>query len=285
MTRFRIPLSWFAILTSLVFLPARGLGQVPAPLPASTALRLFQTARNSAPLPKLAELRGNGGLPQPTQWSILAYDRESPLYVRAYVVRVGKVTDAGNSQALYPAKLPEGFLDPTRLRIDSIAAFEILNLHAAAAGVRFDSTDYLLRCRPYDTEPIWRLTALDRARRPVGTVDLSGETGVVLRTVWFRWSQKERGFPEVADSAASGELPAAIAPPPPPQPSAQVEALTAPAAPPIPTPPPSAPALMPTPPAMPKAEVGPPDPFAETDPVKVIPLPPTTPSSGAAPQR
>jgi hypothetical protein len=297
MPRIRLSLP---VLLLLAGFPVRSPGQSAEPFPASSALQLLISAHGTTDPPPLVEMRATNGQPQPSRWVIFAFDRQSPLYVHAYSARPGRFGDDGDSQSFYPAKFPDGFLDPARIRIDSTTAFQIFSLHAGAASIRFETVDYLLRCRPYDTEPIWRLTGLDRNRRTVAVVDLSGETGVVLRTIWYRWPQRDRGFPEISDSATTGKPPTPIEPPAPPAPVVTVEPVTAPApsAPSLsapvmvpPTVPASDPAPVPAPPVpapplpMPKAEVGPADPFAETDPVKVIPLPPLNPSSGATPKK
>jgi len=230
-------------------------------LSAGAALQLLD-AGDAA---QVIEMRGKEGQPQPVHWNILTYDRQSPVYLRALEIRSGRVDDEGESHAFYPSRLPDGRFDLMRLRIDSPVAFEILGLQAGKAGIGFDSVDYLLYCRPFDSEPVWRLTAVDRSGRLAGIVDLSGESGSVLRTVWYRWPVRDRGFPEIIDSAMNGEPPVPVAPP-------------APAVP--PSVPPPMPSNLPQQPAASKAVVAPADPGSpfESDPVKVIPLPPANPN-------
>jgi hypothetical protein len=90
------------------------------------------------------------------------------------------------------------------LKLGSVKAFEILNLEADRAKIGFDSIDYHLRCREFSSEPIWTLVANDAEGNQVARVDLSGESGRVMRTVWtYRVGRK---VPVIRDSVLLGLL-------------------------------------------------------------------------------
>jgi hypothetical protein len=157
---------------------------------------------------------GENGQPQPREWFLTVHDPGSPTTLHTFWTSRDRSTDEGANAEFYPANPPRGFILGTRLVKDSTDAFAAANAAADLAGIGFDSVSYRLRSREFSTEPVWELSLFDRRGHVAGTVAVSGETGTVLRTIWFR-----RGHPPepvVEDSAlpaVAGEGPAAPQPP------------------------------------------------------------------------
>ena len=158
---------------------------------------------------KIVEMRGVRGQSQPQGWRLISHDPMSQTLLREFSIGNRRVSNEGSNEDFYPRRQPSGFIDLQRLKLDSTGAFEILDREAALAKVGFDSIDYHLRCREFSDEPIWSVTARDASGFPVARVDLSAETGRVLRTIWS--SRSGRRFPVIKDSALRG-LPAVEAP-------------------------------------------------------------------------
>ncbi|MEM9280279.1 MAG: hypothetical protein AAGA96_00495 [Verrucomicrobiota bacterium] len=154
----------------------------------------------------LAEVRARGGIPQPNDWEILAFNDRAPRLLHRFWGGRGRAGDAGVDERRYPVDVPVGYFNLNQVGVDSIAAFTIAEGEARKARVSFDSVDYLLRVREYSTEPIWRLELVDASRRLVGKIYLSANNGEVLRTIWVYHNSPTRpdGRPLIVDSAAPG---------------------------------------------------------------------------------
>jgi len=148
----------------------------------------------------IAEIQGINGVPQPTEWHVLAYDSGSPQLLRQYWAAQGRAGDNGADLERYPRNVPVGYFTLNQLSVDSVAAFTIAEGEARKAKMGFDSCSYLLRVREYSSEPIWRLELIDINRQTVGKVYISGQNGEVLRTVWVDFSQGGK----ITDSSAPG---------------------------------------------------------------------------------
>ncbi|MEM9015379.1 MAG: hypothetical protein AAGC68_00095 [Verrucomicrobiota bacterium] len=151
----------------------------------------------------IAELRGRGGVPQPREWDIVAFDDRAPGLLYRFRSGYGRAQDMGIEQTRYPMSVPVGYFSFNQLGVDSVAAFTIAEGEARKAKMAFDSCDYLLRVREFSTEPLWRLELLDTSQRIVGKIYIAGSNGRVLRTIWFYYDQNSRrGQPQIIDSAA-----------------------------------------------------------------------------------
>lgn len=154
----------------------------------------------------LAELRAQGGVPQPSDWQVLSYDARAPRLLYRFWAGGGRAGDGGIDEQRYPDDVPFGYFRTSQIGVDSIAAFTIAEGEARKAKMAFDSCDYLLRLREYSNEPVWRLELLDTTRRLVGKLYISAGNGEVLRTVWIYRDQRARpdGLPLIVDSMAPG---------------------------------------------------------------------------------
>ncbi len=189
----------------------------------------------------IAEMRAQGGIPQPSDWQVLAYDQRSPRLLYRFWAGGGRAGDGGADDQRYPDDVPLGYFSAQQIGVDSVAAFTIAEAEARRARVAFDSCDYLLRLREYSTEPVWRLELLDASRRLVGKIYLSAGNGEVLRTVWVYRDNRARpdGLPLIVDSMAPGGQGAPLdfsnaVPPSPPLGGIVAPPVSPPVAPPVP---------------------------------------------------
>jgi len=152
----------------------------------------------------IAEMRAQGGIPQPSDWQVLAYDERAPRLLYRFWAGGGRAGDGGLDELRYPDDVPIGYFNVNQIGVDSVAAFTIAEGEARRAQMAFDSCDYLLRVREYSSEPVWRLELLDSARRLAGKLYISAATGEVLRTVWVYRDRRARpdGLPLIVDSFA-----------------------------------------------------------------------------------
>ncbi len=152
----------------------------------------------------IAEMRASGGVPQPNEWKVLAYDDRAPRLLYNFVAGNGRAGDGGIDQMRYPGDIPVGYFSPNQIAVDSVAAFTVVEGEARKARMAFDSCDYMLRVRDFSTEPIWRLELFDASNALVGKIYLSANSAQVLRTVWIYRDQRARpdGLPLIIDSFA-----------------------------------------------------------------------------------
>lgn len=152
----------------------------------------------------IAEMTARGGIPQPSDWEVIAYDQRAPRLLYRFWAGSGRAGEGGFDDQRYPDDVPVGYFSPNQIGVDSVAAFTIAEGEARKAKMAFDSCDYLLRVREYSNDPLWRLELLDASRHIVGKLYISGTNGAVLRTVWVYRDQRARtdGLPLIIDSAA-----------------------------------------------------------------------------------
>lgn len=173
---------------------------------AREALGLVSTQFGPQATQWIAEVRAQGGIPQPNDWQVLAFDQRAPRLLYRFWAGGGRAGDGGIDEVRYPDDVPVGYFTTSQISLDSVAAFTIAEGEARKARMSFDSCDYLLRLREFSNEPVWRLELLDGSRRLVGKLYISASNGEVLRTVWVYRDQNTRpdGSPLIVDSAAPG---------------------------------------------------------------------------------
>lgn len=177
-----------------------------SPLSARDALGLVASQYGPQAVQWVAEMRAQGGVPQPSDWQILAFEQRAPRLLYRFWAGGGRAGDGGPDDMRYPDDVPVGYFNASQIAVDSVAAFTIAEGEARKARMAFDSCDYLLRLREYSSEPVWRLELIDATRRLVGKIYLSATSGQVMRTVWIYRDQRARpdGLPLILDSAAPG---------------------------------------------------------------------------------
>ncbi len=193
------------LLTALVVFVAPAQAQRTT-LAARDALGLVSSQFGPQSVQWVAEMRAQGGVPQPSDWQILAHDARAPRLLYRFWAGGGRAGDGGLDDLRYPDDVPVGYFNASQIAVDSVAAFTIAEGEARKARMAFDSCDYLLRLREYSSEPIWRLELIDANRRLVGKLYLSASTGQVMRTIWIYRDQRGRpdGLPLILDSLAPG---------------------------------------------------------------------------------
>ncbi len=171
---------------------------------AREAIGLVSTQFGPNSIQWIAEMRAQGGIPQPSDWQILTYDERAPRLLYRFWAGGGRAGDGGLDELRYPDDIPIGYFNVNQIGVDSVAAFTIAEGEARRAQMAFDSCDYLLRVREYSSEPVWRLELLDSARNLAGKLYISAATGEVLRTVWVYRDRRARpdGLPLIVDSFA-----------------------------------------------------------------------------------
>lgn len=194
------------VLAAALLLPAAPASAQRVNLSAREALGLVSSQFGPQAIQWIAEMRAQGGIPQPSDWQILAYDSRAPRLLYRFWAGGGRAGDGGIDDLRYPDDVPIGYFTANQIGVDSVAAFTIAEGEARKARMAFDSCDYLLRLREYSSEPIWRLELLDATRRLVGKLYISATSGAVMRTIWIYRDQRARpdGLPLIIDSAAPG---------------------------------------------------------------------------------
>lgn len=177
--------------------------QEPQAPPLATALQAVGFAQGATgEFSRGVEITGSAGQPDPVVWTITSYDPKSPTMLREATVRNGVAKDRGASKEYYPKRQPDGFFLLRKVKLDSPDAFKVADKEAAGAEVGFDSIDYRLRCREFTDDPVWTLRLRDINGTVVGVIDMSAESGKVLRTVWVR-RDPANSKPVVVDSATN----------------------------------------------------------------------------------
>lgn len=146
----------------------------------------------------IVEMRAFNGVPQPQEWSVIVYDPASVTMLTEYWVGEGRAVNEGPYDEIYPDKAPIGYIDFSKLKLDSTAAFTVAEGEARRARVGFDSLNFVLRAREYSNDSVWILALIDADKKLVGKVHVSGLTGSVLRTIWIN---RQGPTPKVIDTA------------------------------------------------------------------------------------
>ena len=199
----RLASAAFSLLFLVATLPAQAQAQR-TNMSAREAIGLVSTQFGPQTVQWLAEMRAQGGIPQPSDWQLLTYDERAPRLLYRFWAGGGRAGDGGLDDMRYPDDVPVGYFSADQIGVDSVAAFTIAEGEARKARMAFDSCDYLLRVREYSTEPVWRLELMDASRRLAGKLYISAINGAVLRTVWVYRDQRARpdGLPLIIDSSA-----------------------------------------------------------------------------------
>ncbi|MGK0184998.1 MAG: hypothetical protein ACI9R3_000772 [Verrucomicrobiales bacterium] len=193
--------------------PQQAVRPTPAPaaqdasqgLTAMEALRRLTERFGKEAFATLVEMTGPNGQTQPTTWRVVTVDITNPYLTRTFFIDAESERDEGEGKTFYPDRIPSGFISLSRMSIGSYDAFVALDKAASEAKIGFDSIEYRLRAREGSNEPVWTITALDSDALAVGVVDVSGVSGIILRTVWLRRAGT-RALPTVEDSALKKAL-------------------------------------------------------------------------------
>ena len=154
-------------------------------------------------LNNLISIEGRHGTPHPAAWEFQVVDPAAPNGVQVVLAKVAKATRRNTDEVGYPYSIPGGFFTWNALKVDNLVAFKAADNEARQALIGFDSVHYLLRTRDGSAEPVWILTLLDSASRPVGRLEVSATTGKVERKVWLRYEAPDKpDLLRIEDSAS-----------------------------------------------------------------------------------
>jgi hypothetical protein len=148
-------------------------------------LNAFLVVSPLEPGAEVLGLVGFFGQPEPFQWLILTSDPATPGVLRESIFARGRILGERRLTPLPGQDLPHLRIERRALKIDSAAAFRVVEELAHRGKRAFDSAHFQLRVRDLGAEPVWMLNLLDRAQAPVGVVYLSATTGAILRETWI----------------------------------------------------------------------------------------------------
>ncbi len=148
----------------------------------SSAIQALKDAARPELLTGLAELKAKDGVPQPSEWIVLCNDPSTHGGVRELTIVNGHIVSERTPMGEFAGEgdLPHLTITPTT--IDSGVVFKIVDREAKTAHIGFDSINYILRVDAISGKPIWVVQIYKTASAsPIGTIELSAETGEVLK--------------------------------------------------------------------------------------------------------
>jgi hypothetical protein len=148
------------------------------------ALDAFLVASPLEPGAEVLGMVGFFGQPEPVQWLILTSHPATPGVLRESIFARGRLLGERKFSPLPGQDLPHLAIDRAALKIDSAAAFRIVDELAHRQKRSFDSAHFQLRVRDLGAEPVWMLNLLNSAQVSVGVVYLSASSGEILRETW-----------------------------------------------------------------------------------------------------
>jgi hypothetical protein len=166
-------------LSAILMFVVVGVGAVRADASPS-AFRALYIAGKSAPGGELVEISGKRGATQPSAWTFYYLDSSARGGLREIVVSNGEVESVRTPLRGYADLADRPPIQLSTLAFDSHRAFEVANHEAVKARAGFHWADYMLQAQT-DGTPVWTVTLVDRLGVPVGSVQVSAETGEVLR--------------------------------------------------------------------------------------------------------
>ena len=151
-----------------------------------TSLSVVQALKDTgrpALLVGLAEIKAKDGIPQPSEWIALCNDPSAHGGVRELTISNGHVVSERTPMGEFAGEGDLPHLEITPTMIDSGAVFKIVNREAKAAHIGFDAIDYVLRVDAISGKPLWIVQLHKSSGALVGTMELSAETGEILKAL------------------------------------------------------------------------------------------------------
>ncbi len=145
------------------------------------ALRVIGTQFNRDAVNHVISLTGVDGTPQPETWRVLLDDPKARGGVRELEVRNDRIVSERTPLRQVVGTSEGATIDTARLNLDSSGAFSVASHTAEQSHVPFATVTYTLRTDDHG-EPIWIVTLQNNDRRPVGTIHIGANQGVVTRT-------------------------------------------------------------------------------------------------------
>lgn len=161
---------------------------------AYSALRVVGKAQGDEALSHVLELRGRFGDPEPDVWKVLIDEPSARGGVREFEVQRGRVIGERTPSARDGGRP----LNLNRLNLDSEGAFTVADKAASQAQVPFDRIDYVLQSGPSGA-PVWTLELFEGRNGRVGALEISADTGNIIRREWTERRRTERTPPPRRD--------------------------------------------------------------------------------------
>lgn len=145
---------------------------------AKESITLLKGHRGALVSGSVTHVRGHRGQDQPEVWEIATRmsDGERVFVITGKRIIADTVYSSGGGVVV----------DLRRLKVDSGDVFRVVNRAAVVAKVGFDSIDYELRAAPLGNAPLWIIHLRNFAGKDVGRLEVSGESGELLRSKWFK---------------------------------------------------------------------------------------------------
>lgn len=173
-----------AVKALLVIMAAAGLaGSVAAQDTAYTALRTLRSERGELPMQQVVHVEGEYGQSQPAAWKIFLQDPAARGGVRELVIQQGRIASERTPVRGFGWVSDRSPLNFSRLNLDSNGAFKLANQAAIERRLGFNSVNYELASDPASGAPVWDLTLFDNLGKLVGRMQISAESGKVVRAL------------------------------------------------------------------------------------------------------
>lgn len=144
------------------------------------ALKLLGRERGEVIAKTLVQVKGEAGDPQPVTWNITCLDATARGGLREYEITrgilVGERTPLRASSIAATAPL----LSESKVKIDSDAAFQVVNKEAIRRRISFHTINYTLRTDPSSSEPVWQTRLFDNFGAHIVSVKVSAQSGNIL---------------------------------------------------------------------------------------------------------
>ena len=145
------------------------------------ALRVVGRELNRDYVNHVISVTGVDGTPQPETWKILVDDARARGGVREIEVRNGRVVSERTPLRSVVGTTEGATINTTRLNLDSSGAYAVASRTAESSHAEFSKVSYTLRTDERN-EPIWIVTLQNKGSRPVGTIYVGANKGIVTRT-------------------------------------------------------------------------------------------------------
>lgn len=148
---------------------------------AFSALKALNDPSRPGLLLGLAEVKGKEGVPQPGEWLVICNDPNAHGGIRELTIVNGRIVSERTPMGEYAGEGDLPHLTVTPTMVDSGPLFKKVDREAKVAQVGFDSIDYVLRVDVISGKPIWIVKLHNSSGALVGNMEISAETGEVLK--------------------------------------------------------------------------------------------------------
>jgi hypothetical protein len=143
------------------------------------ALEYYSGSRKNA-FDNIFVVRGEGGLPQPGEWTLFRGRSNGPSF-QTTAIKANGVILTGDAPARVVGLEPHAQeINFSVLNVDSNAAWQIAKREARKEGFKFGRVDYVLKTNPIAGVPAWSMRLFNEGRATVGELTISGATGEIL---------------------------------------------------------------------------------------------------------